>query len=90
MDTPRWELRYGPRAEKQLGKLDKPVAKRIRSKLQRLTTLDDPAVGLKPLTGPLVGSYRLREGDWRVLVDVQRGALVIVAVEIGHRSRIYD
>ncbi|WP_300342689.1 type II toxin-antitoxin system RelE/ParE family toxin [Nesterenkonia sp.] len=86
----KWELRYGPRADKALGKLDKPVAKRIRSKLQRLTELDDPADGLKPLAGPLVGLYRLRVGDWRVLVDVQREALVIVAVEIDHRGSIYD
>ncbi|WP_022871945.1 type II toxin-antitoxin system RelE family toxin [Nesterenkonia alba] len=87
----KWELRYGPRAAKALGKLDKSVARRIRSKLQRLTELEDPTDGLKPLSGPLAGLYRLRVGDWRVLVDVQSDALMIVAVDLGHRSgSIYD
>ena len=41
------------------------------------------------LTGPLTGLWRYRIGDWRVVVDIYDDRLVILALDIEHRSRVY-
>ncbi|WP_415631329.1 type II toxin-antitoxin system RelE family toxin [Propionibacterium sp.] len=84
-----WSLRYSPRAAKALRKLDHTVARHIVTNLERLTTLDEPTAPCKALSGPLTGLWRLRVGDWRVILDIDRAQLSIVAVDIGNRSTIY-
>jgi len=39
--------------------------------------------------GDLVGCWRYRIGDYRVLVEIRDSVLVIVAIGLGHRSDIY-
>ncbi|MGO4958436.1 type II toxin-antitoxin system RelE family toxin [Luteococcus sp. Sow4_B9] len=84
-----WKVEYAPRAAKAIRKLDKPVARRIFDGVERLATLDDPTASCKALTGPLAGLWRLRIGDYRVVLDIRRGDVVIIALDLGHRSTIY-
>ena len=84
-----WDIQVLPRAEKALKKLDKPQARRIRDALVRLAGLDDPANACKALGGPLTGLWRYRVGDHRVILDIRRSEVVIVAIDLGHRSEIY-
>lgn len=37
----------------------------------------------------LAGLWRLRVGDYRLVLDIQRDKLLIVAIDLGHRSTIY-
>lgn len=85
-----WRIEYGPRAAKALRKLDKPVARRIFTSVERLATLQDPTAPCKALSGPLTGFWRLRIGDYRAILDIRRDEVVIVALDLGHRSTIYD
>jgi len=85
-----WEVVYLPRAEKALRKLDRQAARRLRDGLDRLSAFDDPTQPCKALSGPLAGLWRYRVGDYRVILDIDRGALVIAAIDLGHRSDIYD
>jgi mRNA interferase RelE/StbE len=86
-----WRIELTATAAKQLGKLDKNIAKRITTFLrQRLAVLDDPRSAGKALTGPQLGSYwRYRVGDFRIICDIQDGALCILVIEIGNRREIY-
>lgn len=47
------------------------------------------AAGAKMLTGAH-GVLRIRVGDYRILYTVDDGQLVILVVEVGHRSEIYE
>ncbi|MGM7699809.1 type II toxin-antitoxin system RelE family toxin [Microbacterium sp. A84] len=85
-----WSIELSPRAEKAMRKLDKQVARRVRDGLVRLASLEDPAVSCKALSGPLIGLWRCRVGDYRVILDINRGQVVIVALDLGHRGDIYD
>ena len=85
-----WSLEISPRAEKSLRKLDRKTARRVREGLVRLATLEDPTKSCKALSGPLSGLWRYRVGDYRVIIDIDRGRLVIVALDMGHRGDIYD
>lgn len=84
-----WELQFLPRAHKQLKKLDRPVAQRIVKELEKLTRFDSPEKHCKGLTGNYSGFWRYRAGDYRVILDLDRNRLVIMALDIDHRSRVY-
>jgi len=60
---------------------------RILKALERLDRW--PAVsGAKPLRGDLVGHYRLRVGDWRIVFRVQGPDVIVVS--IANRKDIYE
>lgn len=86
-----WRIELTATAVKQISKLDKSEAKRITSFLrQRLATLDDPRSTGKALTGPQLGTYwRYRVGDYRIICDIQDGALCILVIEVGNRRDVY-
>ena len=86
-----WRIDLTTTAAKQLGKLDKGEAKRLTSFLrQRLAPLDDPRSTGKALTGPQRGAYwRYCVGDYRIICDIQDGALCILVVELGNRREVY-
>lgn len=85
-----WAVRYAPRAAKAMRKLDRPVARRVFDGMERLASLDDPTGPCKALSGPLAGLWRLRVGDYRVVLDIRRDEVVILALDVGHRSTVYD
>lgn len=84
-----WTLEFLPGADKTLRKLDRTVAERILDELEEVSGLDDPRSRGKALTGNLTGLWRYRVGDYRVVCDIEDGRLVIVVVDLGHRSRVY-
>jgi mRNA interferase RelE/StbE len=50
----------------------------------------DPRSSGKALTGPLLGAYwRYRVGDYRILCDIQDGALCVLVIDVGHRKDVY-
>jgi mRNA interferase RelE/StbE len=66
------------------------VAKRVLDYLDEIAGLEDPRARGKGLTGDLVGLWRYRVGDYRVLVEILDAELIIVALDVDHRSRVYD
>ena len=84
-----WSVEFTPCAEKALKRLDHSVGKRVVGKLQEIQGADDPRDFLKPMTGPLAGMFRLRVGDYRVIIDIQDERCVVLALDVGHRSVVY-
>jgi mRNA-degrading endonuclease RelE of RelBE toxin-antitoxin system len=74
-------------AVEQLLRLPAPIARRLWSVLRRLR--EWPAVsGIKPLSGPLAGEYRIRTGDYRVQFRVRQDRVEVT--KVGHREGFYD
>ncbi|WP_104178708.1 type II toxin-antitoxin system RelE/ParE family toxin [Cryobacterium sp. Y50] len=84
-----WTIEFDRDALRTLKKLDKSVASTIADYLDDVAALDDPRARGKGLTGHLAGLWRYRVGDYRILCDLHDQELVIVAVDLGHRSKIY-
>jgi mRNA interferase RelE/StbE len=72
-------------AARELAKLDRSVAKRIFDKVEGLR--DEPLRQLRRLTG--LPYFRLRVGDFRVIVEVNRSDLLVLVLKVGHRESIY-
>lgn len=74
-------------ASEQIASLPRPIRARMLRLLKRLE--DWPAVsGAKPLRGGLVGSYRLRTGDYRLQFRIEEAEVVVERV--GHRDGFYE
>jgi mRNA interferase RelE/StbE len=85
-----WSIRFDPRAERELARLDRQVQIRVlRFLRERIAPLPDPRELGEALTGPLRSFWKYRVGYYRVIVDFQNEELVILVVRIGHRGSVY-
>jgi len=81
-----YNIRYDPKAMKQLSKLDKPVARMILEEIEAFA--DNPVITkIKKLKTPFDGAYRLRIGDYRVIFYLEEELMLIS--KIAHRKEVY-
>ena len=78
---------FSYKAEKQFLKLDKSVQKQIQTFISKLKGLENPRLRGKALVGNLLGLWRYRVGDYRLLCKILDEELFIVVVDVGHRKR---
>jgi len=76
---------FSKNAEKQLDKLEEPIKYRIVSAIERIKVR--PYYFVRRLVG--CPYYRLRVGDYRIIMDIKEENLIILVIEIGHRKKIY-
>jgi len=81
-----YELEYTVNADKQLNKLNAKDQERILKALERIRIR--PEAYIKKLVG--IQLYRFRVGDYRILIDLDKGKLIILVIKIGHRKNIYN
>lgn len=86
-----WRIEVSETAEKQLAKLDQPVAKRLRSFLrERLASLDDPRSIGQALRGSELGEFwKYRVGDWRLICQIKDAKILITVIRLGNQSEVY-
>ncbi|HUX29720.1 MAG TPA: type II toxin-antitoxin system RelE/ParE family toxin [Thiobacillus sp.] len=86
-----WRIEIAETAEKQLAKLDKPVAQRLRSFLvERLAPLDDPRSIGQALRGSELGEFwKYRIGDWRLVCQIKDAKILITVIRLGNRREVY-
>jgi len=81
-----WSVLWSLRSARQLKKLDKKQARRIRDAVLEIT--DNPFIAVRKLSDSAF--FRMRVGDYRIIMDLQQGKMIIFVVEVAHRRRIYD
>ena len=86
-----WRVEVKPTAEKQYLKLDKTTRRRIKEALQDLENAEKPLLQprVRPLTARLKGDYRVRVGDWRMLLTPDRESRVLYVYAILPRGDAY-
>jgi mRNA interferase RelE/StbE len=86
-----WTIDYADTAKGQLRKLDKQMARRIVDFMdERIAGLENPRSTGKALTGPLGDFWRYRVGDFRVICDIQDGALRVLVYRLAIDVRFTD
>jgi len=80
-----YTLIYSDKFTKQIKRLDKGIQGRIISLLERCQIR--PYAHAKKLVGSQY--FSLRTGDYRIIIDIQRGKLMILVIMLGHRKDIY-
>jgi mRNA interferase RelE/StbE len=83
-----YNIRILEEASRELARLDKPVGRRIVERINWLSEkLND--IRPEPLRGDLIGLYKFRIGDYRVIYEIVHDEKTIVIHAIGHRREIY-
>ena len=80
-----YEVIFSDKALRQLKKLEKQIQERIIAVLERIRVRPETYVT------KLVGDpgYKLRVGDYRVILDIDNKILRILILKVGHRKNIY-
>ncbi len=80
-----YDVFFSDTALRQLKKLERTVQKRILVAIERIRIRPEGFVVR------LVGEpyYKLRAGDYRIILDIKRLEMIIMVVYVGHRKSIY-
>jgi len=80
-----WQVIWSEKSVKQLEKIDRKNAQKIYDLV--LGCVEDPFKAVMRLTNSPF--YRLRVGNYRVVLDLQQSRMIIFVVETDHRGKIY-
>ncbi|MFH1225289.1 MAG: type II toxin-antitoxin system RelE/ParE family toxin [Candidatus Diapherotrites archaeon] len=81
-----YEVVFSEKAERQLKKLDKKTQERVISVIERVRIR--PEAHLQKLMGE--HAYKIRVGDYRVIVDLDNRKKMLFIHKVGHRKNIYN
>ena len=71
-------------AAKKLQKMDKNTSKKIYDFLKKINNSENPRIKGEALSHNLKGLK-----DYRIIVEIQDDKLIVLAIEIEHRSKVY-
>jgi mRNA interferase RelE/StbE len=80
-----YKILFTNRALKQLKRLERQDQERIIAALKRIRIR--PGAHVKKLVGEK--AYRLRVGDYRVIMDIIDDKLIILVLTVGQRGNVY-
>ena len=81
-----FQVLFSDVALKQLRNLDAEIRQRVVSTIERIRVR--PEAYVKKLVGD--EGYKLRIGDYRVILDLDKEKLIILVLRVGHRKNVYD
>lgn len=84
---PKYRIELTRTAQKEIGKLDIQIARRVEKKLRFFIDSGRPLSFAEPLTELSDAGYRWRVGNYRVLFDEKKGLITIMRVQ--HRREVY-
>ncbi|MDD2863433.1 MAG: type II toxin-antitoxin system RelE/ParE family toxin [Methylococcales bacterium] len=84
-----WHIEFKRKAAKALDDLDESTQNKLIQFIEQLQKIENPRSLGKALNGKFKGLWRYRQGNYRIICDIKDDKLVILLLEIGHRSKIY-
>lgn len=85
-----YQLLTTEKFDKSFKKLDRQTQKIIKVWIEKnLIGTKNPRLHGKGLTANRSGQWRYRIGDYRILAEIRDAEIILVLVDVGHRSRIY-
>jgi len=82
-----YEVKWRDEARQAFLRFDKAIQKRVQRVIDRLAENPRPGQATQ-----LVGdscTWRVRSGDWRILYEINDDQLVILILDLDHRSKAY-
>lgn len=80
-----YEIILSETALQQLKKLEKDIQERIIRTLERIRIRPEAHI-IKLVGDP---GYKLRAGDYRIILDIDKNKLLILVIKIGYRKKVY-
>jgi mRNA interferase RelE/StbE len=87
----RYEVETTERFDREFKKLDRYTQRMIKAWIEKnLVDCDNPRQHGKGLTANRSGQWRYRIGDYRLICVIKDKELIILALSVGHRRKIYN
>ena len=83
-----YKVEWTEKAQKNLEKLDKLIARKIRNKVEN-ELAKDPYREREPLKGNLKGKWSFHYASYRVVYEIWQSKLLIIVVKVAHRREVY-
>ncbi len=78
------------RFDREFKKPDKYTQLMLKAWIEKnLMDCENPRQQGKALVGNKKGQWRYRIGDYRLICDIQDNKLIILAMSVGHRNKVY-
>jgi mRNA interferase RelE/StbE len=84
-----WKVVYKKSVQKDLRGISPDVQYIIRRAVEEKLMTDPLRFGL-PLRRNLWGLMKLRVGDYRIIYSIEKEAVTVHVIKIGHRKDVYD
>jgi len=84
-----WSFAFKRCAEREFCHLPHDVQARIASQMREWASMSHPLAHAEPLSGLLKGLWRLRVGDYRLIVEPFHAQRRITVLRIAHRREVY-
>ncbi len=82
-------VKFSLDAAKEIESMDRGTAKFILGWIDKnLAGIEDPFSRGKALSGNLAKLWRYRIGDYRLITKIEKKELIILAIDVGHRSTV--
>lgn len=81
------KILFTEQARKNWQRLDTSIRKQLQKKLDFYLNSGQPLQFAEHLKDPVLGDFRFRIGDWRIIFDVGKDEIIVLRV--GHRKDIY-
>jgi len=78
---------FSRRAAADMTKLDKAIRNRVREAIERFASVEEG--DFKRLQGAVIPQFRLRVGDWRVVMARPDGQTLLI-LRVEHRGNVYQ
>ena len=86
----KFQVDYTHKAIKSLKKMDSSARKNIYDWINKnLVDCENPRLYGKALKGDRNNEWRYRVGDYRLIADIQDERILILLLDIDHRSQVY-
>lgn len=83
----KYKIIYHHEIKKDLSKIPANIKNRIRNAIENRLMID-PGSYTDSLRRDLTGLRKLRVGDYRVILEINDG--IIIILKIGHRKEVYN
>jgi mRNA interferase RelE/StbE len=81
-----YQVVWREQASRAFRKLDRTIQRRVEAAIDRLAENPRPGQATQLTTDPR--TWRARVGDWRILYEIDGDRLVVLILDIGHRSSV--
>lgn len=85
---PEYCIEYHPRTKSQLEIIPKKFRNQIFDRIDKLAK-DPRPIGVEPLQGNEKGLMRIRQGDYRIVYNLEDHKLLILIVRVVARKEVY-
>ncbi len=82
-----YQVTWREQAGKVFQQLDKATRERVQGVVDRLAENPRPGQATRLTTDPR--TWRVRAGDWRILYEIHDDRLIVLILDVAHRSRVY-